>query len=180
MNMINRTSIAPEQLADWLARGEATLIDVREPDEFAAEHIAAAASIPLGQLSKALAGLPATPGRRIVFQCLKGGRGEQGRQIASALGYDACNLAGGIGAWKAAGLPVVGGESKRDSAPPSIFRQVQIGVGLLVLVSVLSGFAGWTAGFMMAGLFGTALIISGITGWCGLALLLQRMPWNRA
>ncbi|MFK8250761.1 rhodanese-like domain-containing protein [Ancylobacter terrae] len=178
--MINRTSINPAQLAEWLAKGEATLIDVREPDEFAAEHIAAAASVPLGGLAKALAALPPAQGRRLVFQCLKGGRGEQARQSASALGYDAYNLAGGIGAWKAAGLPVLGSESKRDNAPPSIFRQVQIGVGFLVLASVLGGFAGWSAGFMMAGLFGTALMISGITGWCGLALLLQRMPWNRA
>lgn len=180
MNIVNRTSVDAATAAGWLARDEATLIDVRGPDEFRGEHIPAAASIPLDTVSKTLPLLRPAGGRKLVFQCLRGGRGEQARQTASALGYEAYNLTGGITAWKAAGLPVVGLEERQDDAVPSIMRQVQIIVGLLVLISVLVGFAGETAGFMMAGLFGTALFISGITGWCGLALLLQRMPWNRA
>lgn len=56
---------------------------------------------------------------------------------------------------------------------------MQIVVGLLVAVGVIAGFLISPAGFVVAGLFGAALATAGITGWCGLALLLNRAPWNR-
>ncbi|WP_244619092.1 YgaP-like transmembrane domain [Rhizobium sp. 18055] len=62
----------------------------------------------------------------------------------------------------------------------SIFRQVQIVVGTLVLLSVLGGFLLNPAGFVIAGLFGAALALAGMSGWCGMAILLGRMPWNKA
>lgn len=92
-------------LKAMLADGSALLIDVREPDEFAAEHIKGAVNAPLS--SFAPQALPDPAGRRVVLQCAGGKR--------SALALDHCaaaeaaidtHLAGGIGAWKAAGLPV--------------------------------------------------------------------------
>ncbi len=71
---------------------------------------------------------------------------------------------------------IVGGGAPRLT----IFRQVQIAVGLLVLLSVLAGFFLNPAGFVVAGLFGAALTFAGISGWCGMAILLNHMPWNRA
>lgn len=53
-------------------------------------------------------------------------------------------------------------------------------VGSLVPVSVLLGFLGLTPTFALAGFFGLMLAFAGFSGWCGLALLLQRMPWNQA
>jgi DUF2892 family protein len=61
----------------------------------------------------------------------------------------------------------------------TIFRQVQIVVGFLVLLSVLAGFFISPAGFVVAGLFGAALAFAGISGWCGMAKLLNLMPWNQ-
>ncbi|WP_117191646.1 rhodanese-like domain-containing protein [Rhizobium terrae] len=173
-------TISAIEAAEWLAAGDAILIDVREPDEFRAEHIAAAASLPLNSITGLRQVLTIPQDRRIVVHCLKGGRGEQAcRTIESILpGHEAYNLEGGITAWKEAGLPVVG--ASRDGGGVSIFRQVQMVVGSLVLICVVLGFLGLTPAFALAGFFGFMLAFAGFSGWCGLALLLQRMPWNRA
>jgi rhodanese-related sulfurtransferase len=170
-------NVTARQANEWIASGEAVLIDVREPDEFRTEHIAAALSLPLsgiGSLSNVLA-LPA--GRKVVFQCLKGSRGAQacGRMATMGSGHEIYNLEGGITAWKVQGLPVVSGAAPRMT----IFRQVQIVVGSLVLLSVLAGFFLNPASFAVGGLLGAALAFAGLSGWCGMAVLLSRMPWNR-
>lgn len=160
-----------------LARGEAMLIDVREPDEFAASHIPYAASMPLRSLSALLVDADLPADRLLIFQCQKGGRGGQACALAhGTLGDRVRNLSGGIEAWAAAGLPLAGTAAPRVS----IFRQVQMIVGLLVLAFTLAGLAGFTPGFYAAGFFGFMLAFAGMSGWCGLGLLLQRMPWNRA
>ena len=170
-------TITPQTAAEWIRTGKAVLIDVREPDEFRAEHIALAVSMPLSSVSGLLDGLP--DDRPVIFQCQKGGRGAAACDIASTGrgNRPVYNLAGGIEAWKGAGLPVAGGGSAASTGIP-IFRQVQIVVGTLVLLATLAGFAGYPAGFAVAGLAGTMLAIAGLSGWCGLAMLLQRMPWN--
>ena len=180
--MPNQTSSAVEarDAARWLASGDALLIDVREPDEFRTEHIACAASMPLGSVAGLFGDLHIPPERKVIFQCHKGGRGEQACRLVgeAAQGHAIYNLTGGIAAWKQAGLPVTGAQAGRG--PISIFRQVQIGAGLLVLISVLAGFAGYRAGFAVAGLIGTMLVFAGLSGWCGMAMVLARAPWNRA
>jgi hypothetical protein len=89
------------------------------------------------------------------------------------------NLEGGITAWVEAGLPVLS-PLGAGGCGISIFRQVQIIVGALVLLSVLAGFLISTSAFVLAGLFGAALMFAGLSGWCGLAMLLNQMPWNKA
>ncbi len=171
--------ITPRQAKEWVASGEAVLIDVREPEEFRGEHIASALSLPLSEVGNLNSVLAVPAGRKIIFQCLKGGRGAPAcERLASgeSSGHEVFNLEGGITGWKADGLPVVGGGAPRLT----IFRQVQIAVGLLVLLSVLAGFFLNPAGFVVAGLFGAALTFAGISGWCGMAILLNHMPWNRA
>lgn len=159
-----------------LARGDALLIDVREPDEFRASHIPYAASMPLGALPSLLADAILPAGRLLIFQCQKGGRGGQACALAEGmLGDRVRNLTGGIEAWAAAGLPLAGAGAPRVS----IFRQVQMIVGLLVLGFTLLGLAGFAPGFYAAGFFGFMLAFAGFSGWCGLGMLLQRMPWNQ-
>ncbi|CDZ28221.1 rhodanese-like domain-containing protein [Neorhizobium galegae] len=170
-------TVSATQAADWLAAGDAILIDVREPDEFREEHIGAAASLPLGSVAGLRQNFTIPENRKIVVHCLKGGRGEQAcRKLEDILpAHQIYNLEGGITAWKQAGLPVVG----LATGGPSIFRQVQMIVGSLVLLFVALGFVGLTPAFALAGFFGFMLAFAGFSGWCGLALLLQRMPWNR-
>ncbi len=169
-------NISPQQAYEWLQNGEAVLIDVREPDEFSAEHISYAASVPLSSVEQTVKSMVFPGDVKIIMQCLKGRRGEQACCVmgnCDARTY--YNIQGGIDAWKEAGLPVVG-----KSAPKfPIMRQVQLIVGSLILLLILTGLAGLTAAFILAGIFAGALAFAGLTGWCGLAMLLSRMPWNK-
>lgn len=173
-------NITPQKAMEWLQSGEAVLVDVREPDEFKAEHIAYALSLPLGMLDKQFAALLSVPsGKKILFQCRHGNRSKKACDTVAGIGdegYEVYNVEGGIMGWKEAALPVVEGAR---NAGFTIFRQVQIVVGGLIAFFILLGFTGLSLAFVLAGLFGFALFMAGLTGWCGLAMLLSRMPWNR-
>lgn len=166
-------SMSPQEAARRLAVGEALLVDIREPAEFAASHIPLAVSLPLGDLPEVLSELPRD--RTLIFQCQSGMRSARACAL-DATREDSVSLEGGIAAWQAAGLPVIGNAGPRLS----IFRQVQMIVGAMVALLVAAGFAGLTAAFAVAGIMGAMLAFAGATGWCGLAMLLSRMPWNRA
>lgn len=159
------------------------LIDVREADEFKAEHIANAISIPLSSLEAGLSALDIPQTKTILFQCLKGSRGQMAcTRVSEMKGIEnkIINMGGGIEAWKVAGFPVIGGACCA-STKISIFRQVQIIVGFLVATFVIIGIVTKTPmAFVIAGGFGGALFMAGITGWCGLAMLLAKMPWNKS
>jgi rhodanese-related sulfurtransferase len=97
---------SPRQVVDLLNARKILLVDVREPDEYAAQRIAGALLCPLSTLD-ALA-LPPDEPRRVVFQCGSGKRSAMAAQARLAAGAPrAAHLAGGIGAWKSAGLPVM-------------------------------------------------------------------------
>lgn len=86
----------------------AVLIDIREPDEFARERIPGAQLVPLSRFDATA--LPAAPGQAVLFHCKSGGRtlGHAARLKAKAgAARKAAVLAGGIEAWKQAGLPVL-------------------------------------------------------------------------
>jgi rhodanese-related sulfurtransferase len=97
--------LMPEEVADGLATDKILLIDVREPNETAKERIHGAVLAPLSQFDPV--DLPNPQGRTVVFTCASGIRSIKAAEIAQAAGlaFDA-HLAGGIKAWKAAGLPV--------------------------------------------------------------------------
>ena len=81
------------------------LLDVREPGEWAAGHAPTARHLPLGELA-ARAGELAGAGR-IVCLCRSGNRSGRATALLRRLGLDAHDMAGGMTAWAAAGLPVV-------------------------------------------------------------------------
>jgi rhodanese-related sulfurtransferase len=170
-------NVTPQEARSWLVNGKAILVDVREPDEFARLHIPGAAPSPLASLRDELRKMALPADRAIIFQCQKGGRGGQACEAVSSGTPDmprVFNLAGGIDAWQAAGLPVTTG-----AAPGiPIMRQVQMIAGSLVATGVATGFLVHPAGFAFAGLIGAALATAGLTGWCGMAILLRRAPWN--
>jgi rhodanese-related sulfurtransferase len=91
----------------WLQSGEAILLDVREPEEYAQEHIADAVLLPLGEVSAQR--LPPLAGKKLVVQCHLGVRSAHAcnRLLAENPAIEAYNLTGGIEGWKSAGLPVV-------------------------------------------------------------------------
>jgi rhodanese-related sulfurtransferase len=83
----------------------ALLLDVREPDEWAAGHAAAASHIPLGDIAARLADVPADTA--VIAVCRMGGRSQKAAEFLRANGVDASNLDGGMRAWAAAGLDVM-------------------------------------------------------------------------
>tara|TARA_R110001592_G_scaffold29350_5_gene106529 strand:+ start:1301 stop:1831 length:531 start_codon:yes stop_codon:yes gene_type:complete len=173
-------SISVEQAAALIKNGEAVLIDVREPDEFKESHIAYAISVPLSVLEVGFQMLEIPAKKTILFQCLKGSRGQMACERIQGLGScqnKIINIEGGIEAWKAQGLPII--ESSTSSANISIFRQVQIIIGFLIALCVVIGFTGVQIAFVLAGILGAALCFAGLTGWCGLAMILSKMPWNK-
>jgi hypothetical protein len=58
-------------------------------------------------------------------------------------------------------------------------RQVQIAAGSLILLGVLLGAGVAPQSYLLSGLVGAGLILAGLSGWCGMARLLEIMPWNR-
>ncbi len=104
----NPRDIGATALAALLEAGDALVVDVREPHEFAAAHIPGALNLPLSRFSPAQ--LPDAQGRRLVLNCAAGGR--SARALAACEAARAVvdgHLAGGIGAWAAAGLPLARG-----------------------------------------------------------------------
>jgi rhodanese-related sulfurtransferase len=96
--------LTPEDVARGLTEGTMLLVDVREPKETAVERYPGAVIVPLSTFNPAQ--IPDPQGRQVVFACRSGRRSVTASQAAQAQGlpYDA-HLAGGILAWKAAGLP---------------------------------------------------------------------------
>lgn len=164
-------TVSPAQASALISQG-ATLVDIREPDEYARGHIVGARNIPVGQLSR----LDMPRLGPVIFHCRSGNRtSEYAERLTEATQCEAYLLDGGLDAWRKAGLPFA--EDRRQ--PLELMRQVQIAAGSLVLVGVLlslmvaPGFLGLSA------FVGLGLIFAGSTGWCGMARLLATMPWNR-
>jgi len=146
----------------------AVIVDVREPDEFAYEHIAGAKNIPLGRLSAALGEIPKE--KDVYVMCQSGVRSMQAFQTLNSEGYSRLhNLEGGLNGWKSRGLPV-----ERRKGPIPIMRQVQIVAGTLALIGGLVPGGRWVAAFVGAG-----LIFAGTSGICMMANVLGHMPWNK-
>ena len=79
------------------------LIDVREPDEFAAGHVPGAVNLPMSSLGDRLEELPAEAFNVI---CQAGGRSARVVEALEARGHDATNVEGGTGEWRETGRPI--------------------------------------------------------------------------
>jgi rhodanese-related sulfurtransferase len=96
--------LTPEEVAHGLAEGRMVLVDVREPNETALERFPSAVVVPLSAFDPA--DIPEPNGREVVFACRSGRRSVTASLAAQEQGFAyGSHLAGGILAWKAAGLP---------------------------------------------------------------------------
>jgi len=162
-------------LKEWLDKNLVTLIDVREPSEYNAEHIAEAVLMPLATITQSK--LSEYANKKLVFQCRSGKRGAIACDKVANMGLNTeiYNLDGGIMAWSQAGLKV----QINGKAILPLDRQVQLTIGICVLISGLLGYF-YTCSFsLLSALIGIGLIFAGITGFCGLARALALMPWNK-
>ena len=165
------TAVEPEEAERLIASG-AKLIDIRDADEHARERIGGAASHPLAQIEQFT---PCTGS--VIFHCRTGMRTQNNAaRLAAAAGGSPCYvLAGGIDAWRSSGRTTL--VDKRQ--PVEIMRQVQMVAGGLVLLGVVLGLLVTPILFGLSAFVGAGLMMAGATGWCGMAKLLQQLPWNR-
>ncbi len=104
-------------VAHWLASGEALLVDVRETSEFEQEHIPGAMLVPLSMLDADT--FPRITIKKLVLHCAIGKRSAAAaRQLIKAGHVPPINMAGGLKAWREAGL-----ETEIFDLPPALPEQ---------------------------------------------------------
>jgi len=100
----NVRDLTPQDVARGLQEGRIVLVDVREPNETAVERFPDAVMVPLSEFDPSA--IPDPAGRDVVFACRSGRRSITASLAAQEQGFAyGSHLAGGILAWKAAGLP---------------------------------------------------------------------------
>lgn len=176
--------VSPAKLNDMLKRKAVYLVDVREPSEYRREHIAEAVLAPLGSLNHDQIIKEGSKTGAICVMCAAGGRSARAAQaLEDSLAKNAdthgnislYDLSGGMSAWRSNNLPVI--EDKR--APLPIIRQVHLIASTLIISgALLTHFC--SPKFIVLPIFvGCGLFVSGATGFCGMATILQRLPYNR-
>ena len=147
-------------------------MDVREAEEYASARIPGAVLQPLSVLRH----LPqdADLKKTAIYFCFSGGRTGGAENLLARRGHArTCILEGGFDAWRRARLPL-----EQSGAGLPLMRQVRVVAGGLILLFLLAG--QYLPFFrVLAGCVGLGLLVSGITGACGMAALLKKMPWNR-
>lgn len=163
-------------LKNWLERGEAVIVDVREPAEYEAESIPGAILLPLANVNTQA--LPNTAGKKLVLHCKVGKRGGMAceKLLSEAPDLEIYNLEGGMSAWTHAGYEV---KTSGTFFLP-LDRQVQLTIGIGVMAGVILGYTVDPGFLLLSAMFGLGLINAALTGWCGLAILMAKMPWNRS
>lgn len=176
---MKHASVLPEELATLLAaRSDLIVLDVRSPAEFSAAHAAPARNLPLPDVSAATLAAAGHGGLAapVYLLCETGRRAEAAADKLRSLGYEKpIVISGGTSAWLAAGLPAVRGQT----SALSLERQVRIAAGALVFTGVMLGQTVHPAFVWLAGFVGAGLVFAGITGFCGMGLLMAKAPWNR-
>ncbi len=174
LNVLQEVDAATVQR--WLSTGECVLVDVREQDEHARERIDGAASHPLGRFRPDLACPQGA--KRVVFHCRSGRRSaDAGARVCSLTpGAEVYTLSGGIEGWKSAGLPTI---AVATGPRLSVLQQTQLAIGLIVLLGVLFGAFVSPWFLVLPGFMGAGLAVAGLTGTCGLATVIAKLPWNK-
>ncbi len=171
-------NISARQLAaDWQPGGTSRLIDVRTPAEFETVRIAGATNIPLDCLDGAALKSDVPMDETLYCICQTGTRSQFAAERLRAAGFEnVVHVDGGTNAWQAEGLPVIRGARQVISMD----RQVRIAAGGLVLLGIAGGALLHPACYALAAFVGAGLFYSGASNTCTMALVLAKMPWNRA
>ncbi len=172
---MNIKTVNVTTLKNWLNNNEALVIDVREPAEYEAENIKGSKLIPLSIISKNT--LPEGNGKKLVIHCRSGKRSTNAceKLLAEDPNLEIYNLERGILAWiEAKNLVQTSGKLYLP-----LDRQVQLVVGICVFLGSLFTHFFNPLFFLFTAFIGLGLGFAGLTGFCGLAKLMAKMPWNQ-
>jgi rhodanese-related sulfurtransferase len=162
-------------LKSWLNKKEAILVDVREIVENKNSKIKGSTLIPLGEVDEDK--LPKLNGKKLVIHCKSGGRSAAACEkiLAQNPDLEIYNLEGGITSWKNCGFETL---SDEKSCIP-LERQVQITAGSMIFLGTLLGLLFSKIFFAIPLFVGAGLVFAGITGWCGMGMLIAKLPCNK-
>jgi len=155
-----------------------TILDVRTSVEFEQTHIEGSVNIPLDQFNPSdfIKNNSYSTAHKVYLVCQSGQRSQHAAKLFDKEGLSgAIVLEGGIVEWVKAGFKVKTGNTKIIS----LERQVRIAAGSLVLLGIVLGKFVHPAFIWLSAFVGAGLINAGITDWCGMGLLLARLPWNQ-
>ncbi|MEH1866324.1 MAG: rhodanese-like domain-containing protein [Nostoc sp.] len=172
---VNKLQTVDTQTLKQLLKQQAiTLIDVREPAEYAGEHIPGATLVSLSKFDPRK--VPQDQDTKVILYCRSGNRSTMAAQKLFDQGFTTVtHLEGGISAWKQAGYAT----TINKNAPISLIRQVQIVTASLVLIGTLLGAFVSPWFLILSVLMGGGLMYSGITDSCMLGMLLAKLPYNQ-
>lgn len=149
------------------------VIDVREPGEYRREHILHAKNMPLGELEENINALKKY--KKVYVGCQSGGRSAQACELLDQAGLkNIIDIKGGLHAWDKYDLPTVKGEGMI-----SVVRQTRFVIGLMVLIGFFGGMYLWWPLYILTVIAGVGLVFAGLTGTCGMMVLIRHMPWNK-
>jgi rhodanese-related sulfurtransferase len=150
------------------------LLDVREYAEYAGGRVKEAKLLPLGEIDKRHIELDHS--KPIYLMCRTGKRSAEAQKKLKTLGFtNVINVSGGFEAWKKESLPF----EKDEKAPWALDRQVRFVAGILVLIGVVLSLLIHPYFIGISAFVGAGLTFAGATDWCGMAMLLAKMPWNQ-
>lgn len=153
--------------------GDVKIIDVRTPAEYEEAHIPGSVLVPLDEWNEER--VKEFSGSECAIICQSGGRAGKACEAAEKWGVSSMSVVeGGIQAWESAGYHL-----ERGKKTISLERQVRIAAGGMVLAGVILGTSVHPAWYGLSGFVGAGLMFSGITDWCGMGMLMAKMPWNR-
>ncbi len=173
--MADMETITPIKLQQLLAaQPSVPLIDVRTPVEFAEVHVPQANNIPLDELEPGSLSLPKD--QPVYLLCRGGQRATKAAEKFAREGFaQPVVVAGGTQAWIAANLPL----ERSAVRVISLERQVRIVAGSLVLIGMILGWFVHRGFFGLSAFVGAGLVFAGVTDFCGMGLLLAKLPWNK-
>ena len=180
MNSARETSVAPfvaptisptisPQEARAKMQAGALLLDVRSYFEWRGSHVAGATLVPLEQLH--LTPERGALGDEVLVIYQSGHRSQLATRLLGENGVNAYQVAGGLNAWQTEGLP----SQTATGEFIELERQIRIAAGALVLTGLLVPRARALSYFVGAG-----LVVTDFLNWCGMGVVLSKMPWNRA
>jgi rhodanese-related sulfurtransferase len=168
------SNITSKELNQKISAGERLqLIDVRTPGEFAAGHVPGAVNMPLEEVESRLRDMNNQD--PVVLICQSGNRAGQCKVILESHREDLLLLEGGTSDWTECGYDVV----RNASSSWSIERQVRLIVGVLLIVGVALTLTVSPYWIVLPGFLGLGLTFAGATNFCGMGILVSKMPWNR-